>query len=358
LSFGDVTSLEIVVVKVVDENGLYGWGEAAVLGGPTWSEESAESIFATLNRFLIPLLLHAGVDGLERLRSRWDARVRGNAFAKAALEMALTDLRARTLGVPVAELLGGIQRTRIPLSWSLAAPTLEVDLSEGTEMVAKGHRIFKIKVAHAAVGDDIRRVRTIREVLGGGVSLRVDANQGWSRREAFMAAAGLADLALDFIEQPLVRGDEEGMALLQKRCDFPLMADESVTNLREAVRLASLDAARVFSIKVTKHGGIMPAMYVAALARALSIGCYMGSMIETGIGTAAYCHVAAALPVLEYGCELFGPLLLRDDILTEPIVYEPGHVVVPGGTGLGIEVDAEKLTAHARPDGYHLHVAS
>ena len=352
LSFGDVTVLHMVMVRTTSDEGVSGWGEATILGGPTWSEESAESVFLTLERYLIPHVLGRDTETLEQLRLTWDAQVRGNPFAKAALEMSIVDLRARTMGVSVAQLLGGVVRTRVPLSWSIAAPTLEEDIEEATRMVAGGHRIFKVKAGNRPLQEDLRIIQALREAVGPEVSLRVDANQGWSRRDAFLAVDALADVGLAFLEQPLVREDIQGLALLQAKSATPLLADESVTTLREAAALANLDAVRGFAFKLAKHGGFVPAMHIAAFARAMGIGCYVGCMIETGVGTAAYAQFCASLPVLEYGCELFGPMLLAGDIVTEPIRYEPGHIVVPEGPGLGVEVDMDKLSRYTR-EGWH-----
>lgn len=352
LAYGDITAQQMVMVRTTSGDGASGWGEATVNGGPTWSEESGESIFLTLNRYLIPHVLGRDTEALEQLRLTWSARVRGNPFAKAALEMSIVDLRARSMGVSAAQLLGGVVRTRVPLSWSIAAPTLEEDIEEATRMVAGGHRIFKIKAGSRPVQEDLKIIHAVREAVGPEISLRVDANQGWSRRDAFVAVDALADVGLAFLEQPLVREDFEGLALLQRRSTTPLLADESITTLREAVALASMDAVRAFAFKLAKHGGFMPAMHIAAFARTMGIGCYVGCMIETGVGTAAYAQFCASLPVLEYGCELFGPMLLVDDIVAEPIRFEPGQIVVPGGPGLGVAVDMDKLSHYTR-EGWH-----
>lgn len=358
LSFGVVTRLQYVLVRVTSQDGVYGWGEAAVLGGPTWSEESAESIYATVTEYLAPLLLGDDAARLETLRTAWDARVRGNAFAKAAVEMALVDLRARSLEIPAASLLGGVVRDRVELSWSLAGRSVDEDIAEASRMMADGHRIFKIKVGNRPLREDLDRLRAIREGLGPQARLRVDVNQGWTRREAFAALDDVARVHPDFLEQPLRREDVEGLALLQARCPVPLMADESVTTLREAVDLIQRNAVRAFSLKVTKHGGLIPTLHVAAVARAMDVGCYVGCMIETGIGTAAYAHLCAALPALDYGCELFGPLLLAEDIVVRPVAYEPGYVLVPQGPGLGVDVDARQLDAWTRKGWHQVQEAS
>src|SRR5947199_94467 len=143
--------------------------------------------------------------GREPLRLEMGRRVQGNPFARAAVEMALWDLNGKALGVPVHRLLGGRVRDRVPLSWSLAVGSPEAELEEAREKVALGHRIFKIKTAASPLGVDVERVRRIREAVGAGVALRVDANQGWDRPTALAAVRALEPYGLDFVEQPVPR---------------------------------------------------------------------------------------------------------------------------------------------------------
>jgi len=120
MSFTTLEAVHFVFVRIETTDGPVGWGEAAVLGGPTWSEESAESIAATIERYLAPWLTGRDATAIEALRLEMSRRIQGNPFARAAVEMALWDLNGRALGVPVYRLLGGRVRDRVPLSWSLA----------------------------------------------------------------------------------------------------------------------------------------------------------------------------------------------------------------------------------------------
>lgn len=347
MSFGTVEHADLVVVRATGESGPAGWGEVTVLGGPYWSEETAESVLAALHHYLFPLAVgnpvHEG--GAAAFR-----QVRGNPFAKCALEMAITDLRARGLNVPVAALWGGHDPAPVPLSWSLAGETLQHDLAEAAEKRELGYEIFKVKVGAVGVRKDIARVTALREALGAEVSLRVDANQGWTRADAGVAVRALGELGVAFIEQPLSSTDTTGLAALQAVSDVPIAADESLRTLTDATALASADAARVFVYKLAKHGGFAPAKHVAAVGEAHGMGGYLGCMIESSIGTAAYLAFAASGVKLGFGCELFGPQLLTDDLTHKPVEYSPGRVHPPSGPGLGVDVDAAKVaglaTAH------------
>lgn len=345
MSFGTVKHADLVVVRVTSASGLAGWGEVTVLGGPFWSEESAESVLATLRHYLFPQL--AGHDIHDAGAVTADSPVRRNPFAKCALDIALADLRARALGIPVAALWGTHQPAPIPLSWSLAGHTREQDLAEIAERRELGYQIFKVKVGALPLKEDLDRVAVLREALGPDISLRVDANQGWTRGSAGAALPVLAELGVAFVEQPLPSADTTGLAALQAATSVPIAADESLQTLAEAAVLASSDAARVFVYKVAKHGGFEPARQVAALAEAHGIDGYLGCMIESSIGTAAYLNFAASGVRLPFGCELFGPQLLTDDLTHEPIEYSPGHVHPTTGPGLGVDVDVAKVAALA-----------
>src|SRR5215831_1271287 len=177
MSFTTLEAVNFVFVRIETDDGLVGWGEAACLGGPTWSEESAESVAATIERHLAPWLRGRDATAIEALNREMARRVQGNPFAKAAVEMALWDLNGKALGVPVHRMLGGRVRDRVPLSWSLAVESPEAEVAEARAKVALGHRIFKIKTAAHPVAHDVERVRRLREAVGPQVSLRVDANR-------------------------------------------------------------------------------------------------------------------------------------------------------------------------------------
>jgi muconate/chloromuconate cycloisomerase len=339
MSFTTLEAVNYVFVRVETRDGLVGWGEAACLGGPTWSEESAESVAVTIERYIAPWLVGSDATRIEALNREMARRVQGNPFARAAVEMALWDLNGRALGVPVHRLLGGRVRDRVPLSWSLAVSDPDAELAEAKAKVAQGHRIFKIKTAAHPVAHDVERVRRLREALGPEVSLRVDANQGWDRPTALRAIRALEPYALDFVEQPVPRWDLGGMAEIARSVTVPIMADESCGSPHDALAIARLGGVSILALKLTKSAGILGAMAVARIAEAAGLGCYVGCMIETSLGTAAYLQVALAAAPVTWGCELFGPLLLRGDVVRRPVEYAEGAILALDGPGLGVEVD-------------------
>src|SRR5512132_4053528 len=332
MSFTTLEAVNFVFVRLETADGLTGWGEAACLGGPTWSEESSESIAATIERYIVPWLVGRDATGIEVL----------------SREMALWDLNGRALGVPVHRLLGGRVRDRVPLSWSLAVADPDAEIEEARAKVARGHRIFKIKTAARPVAEDVERVRRLRQALGPDVSLRVDANQGWDRPTALRAIRQLEPYGVDFVEQPVPRWDFEGMAEIGRRVTAPIMADESCFSPQDALTIARLGGVSILGLKVTKSAGIGGTMAIARIAEAAGMGCYVGCMIETSLGTAAYLQVAVAAAPVTWGCELFGPLLLKGDVVRQPVRYEDGAILALDGPGLGVEVDEGALAEWSR----------
>jgi muconate cycloisomerase len=348
MSFTTLEAVNFAFVRLETRDGHVGWGEAACLGGPTWSEESAESIAATIERYLAPWLRGRDATRIEALRGEMARRVQGNPFARAAVEMALWDVNGRALGVPVSRLLGGRVRDAVPLSWSLAVTDPEAEVAEARELVARGHRIFKIKAAAHPVAHDVERVRRIRLAVGPDVSLRIDANQGWDRATALRAIRAMELSGLDFVEQPVPRWDLDGLCHVGRSVSVPIMADESCFSPHDALALARLGGVSILGLKVTKSGGILGTLAIARIAEAAGLGAYVGCMIETSLGTAAYLAVAVTAPPVTWGCELFGPLLLAGDVVRRPVQYADGAILALDGPGLGVEIDEAALEEWTR----------
>jgi muconate/chloromuconate cycloisomerase len=301
-----------------------------------------------LERYVAPWLIGRDAAQLEALRLEMARRVQGNPFARAAVEMALWDINGRALGVPVHRLLGGRVRDRVPLSWSLAVGSGEAEVAEAREKVARGHRIFKIKTAAHPVAEDVARVRAIREAVGPEVRLRVDANQGWDRPTALRAIRAMEPCDLDFVEQPVPRWDLDGLAEIARSVSVPIMADESCGSPHDALAIARRGGVSILALKLTKSAGLASTMAIARIAEAAGLGCYVGCMIETSLGTAAYLQAAVAAAPVTWGCELFGPLLLRGDVVREPVRYADGCILAPDGPGLGVDVDETALEEWTR----------
>lgn len=348
LSFGTKTEINALIVRLRTDDGLEGLGEAVASAGPAWGEESIETIQLVIERYLAPELIGLDPFQIELVNRRMARRARGNLFAKAAVEMACYDALGKALNQPVYNLLGGLYRDRIPLSWSLASGDAGYEIGEAEKLIARGHFMFKIKVGEHEPAVDVPRVKRIAEALGARARLRVDANQGWDEMAAMASIPALEDFGIELLEQPVPRWNVAAMARLARRFDIPIMADEAVCTPHDAVGLVTAEAADVFSLKLTKSGGFAAAKAVAAIAEAAGLPCYIGCMTETGVGTAAYSHFGASTPNVTLGCELFGPLLIAEDVVKTPICYAEGHVCVTAGPGFGVALDEAQVRKFRR----------
>jgi len=349
LSSLSVTAQSYVIVELRLANGAEGIGEAATLGGPRWSEESVESIKATIDTYLAPALIGSPADRFEAARIRMDAAAKRNNAAKAAIESALFDAVGKTLGVPAVQLLGGAVRESFPVLWTLASGDAVQEIEEAEKkLAARLHDTFKVKIGARSPEADIARLRRLAGALAGRASLIVDANQAWDETTAQRCLPVLAELGVRLVEQPLPSWNLAGTARLRARSTVPLMADECVFSAHDMLEVARAGAADVVSLKLVKHGGLLATRDVAAMAAAAGIGLYGGCLLESSIGAAAHLQVFAGLRELAWGCEHFGPQILVDDLVEEPLRLGDFRIHLPAGSGLGVTLDQDKLHRYAR----------
>jgi len=349
LSSLSVTAQSYVIVELRLANGAEGIGEAATLGGPRWSEESVESIKATIDTYLAPALIGSPADRFEAARIRMDAAAKRNNAAKAAIESALFDAVGKTLGVPAVQLLGGAVRESFPVLWTLASGDAVQEIEEAEKkLAARLHDTFKVKIGARSPEADIARLRRLAGALAGRASLIVDANQAWDETTAQRCLPVLAELGVRLVEQPLPSWNLAGTARLRARSTVPLMADECVFSAHDMLEVARAGAADVVSLKLVKHGGLLATRDVAAMAAAAGIGLYGGCLLESSIGAAAHLQVFAGLRELAWGCEHFGPQILVDDLVEEPLRFGDFRIHLPAGSGLGVTLDQDKLHRYAR----------
>lgn len=356
LAMATMRTQSVVIVRITASDGVVGWGEGATIGGLSYGEESVEGMVLAIDTYMTPLLIGQDAGRVGAAMARIDAFVQGNNTAKCAVETALQDGAARRLGVSLANLFGGRARDRLPCAWTLASGQSDLDIAEAERLLdARRHNIFKLKIGKRALADDIAHIAAIKRALGDRASVRVDVNQAWSVTDARRGLAALADAGADLVEQPVGRRHLPALARLTQ--DFPIavMADEILRGAEDAFRVAAAAGADVFSVKLAQSGGVGPAAKVAAIAEAAGIGIYGGTMIETGVGTAAAAQLFATLPRLDWGTELFGPLLFTDDFLTTPLRYEEFTLVVPDGPGIGVDIDPDRLDVLRRDRPRSLH---
>lgn len=295
-----------------------------------------------IDTYFTPLLVGADVNHVPALMARLNKAIKENRFAKCAVETALFDAMGHRTGLPVSQLLGGRVRDSLRVAWTLASGDTAKDIDEAERMLAlRRHKTFKLKIGRRSVAADVAHVAAIKKALGDRGAVRVDVNMAWSELEAQQGLAGLADAGCELVEQPVASA--EAMARLKGRHPIAVMADESLTGPISAFALARDAAADVFAVKTEQSGGLQAAQQVAAIADAAGIELYGGTMLEGAVGTIASAHVFATFNHLQWGTELFGPLLLTEEILTEPLQYRDFELAVPTAPGLGIALDEERV---------------
>jgi muconate cycloisomerase len=340
----------LVLVRVRTEDGLEGIGEGITPGGPWWGGESVETIKVIIDTYLAPLLIGEDATRTGYLLQKMDQVAAGNLFAKASIEMACYDLLGKSLDVPLCDLLGGPIRESLPVAWALGAGgEVKANIAEAQEKLdANLHSRFKVKVRAVEADADVERVAQLSKALGEEARLIIDPNGSWDEVTSMRLLPRLAEAGVSLLEQPLPRWNLDGMARLVEMNLVPIMVDEGMYSVQDALTVVERRAAHVFSLKIPKSGGITRTNKTAAVAEAAGIRCFGGTTLETSVGTAACLHLYCTIPNLSEGCELFGPLLLADDVVEEPVEYRDFRAWVTRGPGLGVSLDEEKVKRYRR----------
>ena len=327
-----VTEIENILVTVTTDSQLVGYGGAAptaVITGDTlgsimggiehiranivgMSLENSEPVFQTLNNCLV-----------------------GNPSAKAAVDMALYDIIAKSLNVPLYRLLGG-KAHEIETDITISLDTPEKMVAETLDKLKGGYQILKIKVG-SDPELDIERLQAVQDAAGPEMKIRIDANQGWSAKEAVAVGRELQSrkLNIELMEQPVKARDFIGMKYVRDHLDMPVMADESVFSPQDALELVNMQAVDGLNIKLMKCGGIYNALKIAAIAETAGIPCMVGSMMESHVSVAAAAHFAVSRAIVKR-FDLDAPLFCSKNPAVGGISYQGRSVIIPNEPGLGI----------------------
>lgn len=348
-----------VVVRVLSDAGLVGYGETVPLidwGGDhgRYAGESPQTVRHVIDTYLGPTVLGRDVGEVAVLLREWDRPVRGHAYAKVALEMALYDLLGKARGVPIYELLGGCFRRSVPVAHMVGLMPLTAAIEEAQAAVADGVKALQLK-GGPDPERDIRLAAAVRRVVGDDIVLRLDANQAYGHpKVALRIIQRLEEAGIQVVEQP-VEGLAEMAEVTRLARGLAIHADESAWTPRDALDLVGAHAADSISIYLAKAGGLARARMVATIAEAAGLPCDVNGSLELGIANAANLHVAAASPAVTLASVVSitapsGHATTRvagryyaDDLVHEPFGYHNGHLLVPDGPGLGVEVDEAKL---------------
>jgi muconate cycloisomerase len=339
----------LMIVRLHMSDGLVGTGEGTTIGGLAYGPESPEGMKLAIDTYFAPILLASDPNRVARTMATIATSVQGNHFAKSAVETALLDALGQRVGLPISELLGGRQHDRLPVAWTLASGDTGRDIEEAEEMLARRrHNIFKLKIGKGDPAANVAHVAAIKRALSHRASVRVDINQAWSEATASAMLPALAAAGVELIEQPVALRNLGALARLARETPVAIMADEALNGPETAFAIASQAGADVFALKIEQSGGLFAAAKVAAIAEAAGIGLYGGTMLEGGIGTVASAHLFSTIGKLEWGTELFGPLLLTEEILETPLDYADFGLAVPTAPGLGVTLSETQLNRFRR----------
>ena len=337
ISNGEVVEKDSILVELTTNDGVVGWGEASAMSGSFYSEDTPDSSWEELAKYLIPSLFEADVDPTHFYESLRE--VPGGPFARAGLEGALWDAHAQRVRKPLCKLLGAPPRP-IPSGVAIGIYDEVPELVERVERyLGQGYRRVKIKIQP---GWDIEPVAAVRERFPN-VPLMVDANAAYTIADEPMFHE-LDRFELMMIEQPLVSGAHEEAAELQQALRTPLCADESADSLASLATLIEKKAARIINIKVQRVGGLSESLLMLKAARAAELECWVGTMPELGVASAQGLHLAT-LSGFTFPTDIEASLRWYVDDVIEPFIEidRNGLIHLPAGAGTGFAVSREKV---------------
>ncbi len=340
ISLVESAGRKILLIKIHTDQGIAGIGEA--LAHPAFSGEILEGLLAAI-QYLEEFLIGRNALNINETLILMDKILYGNYGAKAAIEMALFDIMGKYFQTPLYNLLGGKLQDRFPVSRSISQSNLEDDLKDVSQYLEEGYNILKIKVGILSVEQDVERVKAIRAMVGPELSLRTDANQSWDIPTALKFIKEVEECKLTFIEQPIAREDVEGLAYLKSKASTPILADEAVSTEHDLLNIIEKKAADFISLKVLKSGGISKSRRIATLAECAGIKCYLGSQVETSVGTSASLHFVISANDFRYGGEIYGPAFFVEDVVKKSLKIDQGYIYPPNEPGLGVELDMDKI---------------
>lgn len=329
-----VSSVEDVVVEIHTDTGAVGYGEAPPTGVITG--DTTGSIIGAIRDHIAKTLIGRNVDDFENLMIALNGCVVKNTSAKAAVDMALWDLYGQLYKIPVYKMMGGARKS-IHTDITISVNDPEIMAKDAISAIERGYDCLKVKVGKESE-KDIARLSAIRQAVPRETLVRIDANQGWSPKEAVRILNGMQEKGLDieFVEQPVKAHDFDGMKFVTEHSYVPVLADESVFSPEDALRIMQMRAADMVNIKLMKCGGLHQALKIASAAEVYGVECMIGCMLEAKISVNAAVHLACAKQIISK-IDLDGPVLCSEDPIIGGAVFNEKEITVSDEPGLGIK---------------------
>lgn len=337
-SFGRTTERHILLVRVVDEHGAEGWGESVAGEGPFYSYEWVETAWPTLKTYLVPFVVGKEFNSAGDVWGMMRA-CRGHRMAKAAIENAVWDLEARSLGLPLWKHLGGVH-SEISCGVSIGIQPSPAALIEKIEKeLTAGYQRIKIKIKP---GWDLDIIRQVRERFPD-ILLMGDANSAYTLADVPLFQE-LDQFNLMMLEQPLTHDDIFDHAQLQKQIKTPVCLDESICSSADARHAIALGSGRIINVKLGRVGGHAQAKEVEKVCRENNIPVWCGGMLESGIGRAHNIAMATLEGFTLPGDVSASARYWSEDIIDPPVtVSAQGTITAPDGPGLGFDINLSRV---------------
>lgn len=326
-----------ILVRVESRKGIIGWGESVVdqhVSGETW--QAARNIIVNE---LSPLVVGKSVDSIATFHSNAARKIRGNPSAKAALDIALHDLLARHCKVPLYSLLGGKFHANLDVPCVVSMLEPEEMARQAHEACQRGHRSVKIKLG-GDVARDVERIARVREALTSSCKLRVDANQGWTLKQALQVIKSAEPYGVEWFEQPVSIDNLDALARTTAATEALIMADEPIQGVADMMLVAERRLADMVNIKLMKSGGLYKARTMAELGMSADIPCQVGSMVESSVATLAGAHLAISQRSIVAN-DLVGPHMLANDVAE--VFDDPTTITLGEAPGLGVDIDKDRV---------------
>ena len=340
ISSGIVSERRIGLLELRDASGVTTWSECVAGETPNYSPETIDTAWIAISEWLAPRVLGRRIVSPGDVFPLLEQDVRGHLMAKAAIEMGVWGLEATQLDMSLSKLLGGTRR-EIDVGISLGIQkTPDALAARVTAALADGYRKVKIKIMPGA---DVQFVQAARDAAGPAAPLMADANNAYTLDDSDRLAA-LDELNLMMIEQPLAWDDLVRHAELQRRLKTPICLDESITSLDRARDMITLQSGRIVNIKPGRVGGLASSIAIHDFCESNGIPVWCGGMLESGIGRAYNVALASLSNFVKPGDVSPSSRYWERDIVTpEWTMTNRGTMLVPEGTGLGVDVDRDRI---------------
>jgi L-alanine-DL-glutamate epimerase-like enolase superfamily enzyme len=336
-SLAEISAANNIVIRIHLENGLYGTGEARP--NPVVTGETQSSAFAA-GKDKLHMLTGKSAYDIEGRMNDLDKVLTKNSALKSAVDIALYDLLGKISDMPLYQVLGGEKRP-IWTDNTVSLYSAEEMAQKALIYMEQGFRALKVKLGDSPERD-IERIKEIRRAIGHEIPIRIDANQGWSFKDALKVLKTIEGMNIEYCEQPLVHWDLENMRELRYRVAIPIMADETLFSPQDAFRLATMKCCDYFNIKLTKSGGIHKALMINAIGQGAGIPCMAGCMTESRLALGATAHLVSARPNIRF-CDLDGHISMKTDPVIGGVKYAGGDMELPDAPGHGADFEPDFL---------------